>query len=463
MSRFVRNSKFRHVFGKEFKKEERYDNVRLSKSTTTESTMCSVNTKFVAVILEARGGGSFIVFPATQYGRVENDAAKITGHKGAVLDVKWAPFNENLVASASDDATVKVWQIPDGGLTEDMTEAAVVLKGHQRKVTICEWHPTASDVLFSASADLTIRAWNIKTAEQFRQYEAFTDTIYGFSFSYTASHFVAVSKDKKIRVFDSHSGKVTQEGDSHAGSKGSRVVWLGDSDQVLTTGFSRTSDRQYALYDTKDLSKALKTENVDTSSGIMMPFYDEDSKMVYLAGKGDGNIRYYEITGEDTTPIVALSAYSSTTPQCGMGWLPKRSVQTNECEVARVYKLHPKGIVEPISMIVPRKGDIFQEDLYPECRNDVPPLTAEDFIGGKSAGPNKCSLKDGFVPSGKPEFVAPKVKEDKVDILENPQNDKDYREAFHKHRELVKDLSNAKASLEVKVRQLEQELAKLKA
>lgn len=463
MSRFVRNSKYRHVFGREFKKEQRYDNVRLSKSTTTESTMCAVNTKFVAVILEARGGGSFILFPKDNFGRIENEAPKVSGHKSAVLDIKWAPFNENLIASCSDDTTVKVWQIPDGGLTEDMTDAAVVLKGHQRKVTIVEWHPTADSILFSASADLTIRGWNVKTGEQFRQYEAFTDTIYGFSFNYTGASFAAVSKDKKIRVFDTHSGKVTSEGDSHAGSKGSRIVWLGDSDLVLTTGFSKMSERQYGLWNTKDLSKSLKTENVDTSSGIMMPFYDEDSKMVYLAGKGDGNIRYYEITGDEKAPIVPLSAYSSGNPQCGMGWFPKRGVQTNECEVARFYKLHPKGFVEPIAMIVPRKGDSFQEDLFPDCRNDVPALTAEDFLAGKSKGPNKCSLKDGFVPSGKPEFVAPKVKEDKVDILENPQTDEDFRKAFHKHRELLKDLGNQKVQLEVKVRALEQELAKLKA
>lgn len=463
MSRFVRNSKYRHVFGKEFKKEERYDNVRLSKSTTTESTMCAVNTKFVAVILEARGGGSFIVFPQSQYGRVENENPKITGHKSHVLDVKWNPFNENLVASASDDATVKVWQIPDGGLTEDMEEAAVVLKGHQRKVTIVEWHPTANGVLFSASADLTVRSWNITTGEQIKQYEAWTDTIYGLSFNYDGSQFATTSKDKKVRVFNTADGSVAAEGDGHVGSKGSRIVWLGESERFVTTGFSKTSDRQFAVWNSKDLAAPVKMENLDTSSGIMMPFYDEDSKVVYFAGKGDGNIRYYEATGDDKAPLVPLSTYSSTSPQCGMGWLPKRAVLTNQCEVARFYKLHPKGIVEPISMIVPRKGDLFQDDLYPDCRNDVPPSTTEDFLAGKFAVPNKCSLKDGFVPSGKPEFVAPKVKEDKIDILENPQNDKDYREAFHKHRELVKDLSNAKAQLEVKVRTLEQELAKLKA
>jgi len=455
MSRFVRASKYRHVFGQSFKKEMRYDGVRLSKSTTTESTMCAVNTKFVAVIMEARGGGSFIVFPMENYGRIDMNYPRVAGHTGPVLDLKWNPFNENIIASGSDDATIKIWQIPDGEMTETMSDAVVVLKGHQRKVTIVEWHPTANNILFSASADLTIRAWDVSKGEQFRQFEGFTDTIYAFSFSYDGSKFCTTSKDKKIRVFDSHSAKVLQEGAGHTGSKGSRIVWLGDRDMCLTTGFSKMSERQYYLWDTNDLSKALKEENIDTSSGIMMPFFDEDSNMVYIAGKGDANIRYFEVTGDDKSPIVALDNYGSSDPQCGSGWLPKRACKINECEVARFYKLHPKGVIEPISMIVPRKGDMFQEDLFPDCRNDVPAMTADEFKGGKNARPNLCSLKDGFVPSGKPAFVAVQVKEEKKDVIENPKTAADYEEAYHKLRQMVKDLSNQKAQLEVKVRALE--------
>lgn len=29
-----------------------------------------------------------------------------------------------------------------------------------------------------------------------------------------------------------------------------------------------------------------------------MPFFDEDTSVLFLAGKGDGNIRYYEIVNE---------------------------------------------------------------------------------------------------------------------------------------------------------------------
>lgn len=63
------------------------------------------------------------------------------------------------------------------------------------------------------------------------------------------------------------------------------MCWLGDSDKLVTTGFSRMSDRQIAIFDYKDLAAPLKTENLDTSSGLLMPFYDNDTKMLYVAGK----------------------------------------------------------------------------------------------------------------------------------------------------------------------------------
>ena len=57
-----RTSKYRHVFGTPYKRDKCYDNIRISKSPH-ESNMCAVNGKFLAVCLEAQGGGSFVVFP----------------------------------------------------------------------------------------------------------------------------------------------------------------------------------------------------------------------------------------------------------------------------------------------------------------------------------------------------------------------------------------------------------------
>ncbi|KAL4705840.1 hypothetical protein ACJJTC_019275 [Scirpophaga incertulas] len=60
--RVVRSSKFRHVYGQALKREQCYDNIRVSKSSW-DSTFCAVNPKFLAIIVESAGGGAFIVLP----------------------------------------------------------------------------------------------------------------------------------------------------------------------------------------------------------------------------------------------------------------------------------------------------------------------------------------------------------------------------------------------------------------
>jgi coronin-2 len=61
--------------------------------------------------------------------------------------------------------------------------------------------------------------------------------------------------------------------------------------------------------------------------------------------------------------------------------LPKRGCETLQCEIFRFYKLHAtKDLVEPISMIVPRKSEIFQDDIYPETAAPTPALTGEDLF-----------------------------------------------------------------------------------
>lgn len=58
----VRQSKFRHVFAQAWKAEHCIDDVRVSR-VTWDSPLCAVNPKFIAVIIEAGGGGSFLVVP----------------------------------------------------------------------------------------------------------------------------------------------------------------------------------------------------------------------------------------------------------------------------------------------------------------------------------------------------------------------------------------------------------------
>ncbi len=84
-----------------------------------------------------------------QSGRVDLNHPQVVGHTSAVLDLDWNPFNDNVIASGSDDQSIKIWMIPDGGLQENMVEPLVDLQYHQKRVGQVKWHPTASNILFS--------------------------------------------------------------------------------------------------------------------------------------------------------------------------------------------------------------------------------------------------------------------------------------------------------------------------
>ena len=204
-------------------------------------------------------------------------------------------------------------------------------------------------------------------------------------------------KDKTLRIIEPRSGRVVDKGLCHQGTKASRVAYIGNTGTLFTTGFSKFSDRQIAIWSEEDLSAPVKIENIDSSSGILNPVYDHDTNMVYVYGKGDGNIRYYEVLTESPWASY-LSQVISGEPQKGFGVMPKRGVDSSSCELFRFYKLHAtKDVVEPISMIVPRKSNMFQEDIFPDTAAPMPAMTAEEWLDGLNSWPELMSMRPGAI------------------------------------------------------------------
>uniref|UniRef100_A0A8C5Q956 Coronin n=1 Tax=Leptobrachium leishanense TaxID=445787 RepID=A0A8C5Q956_9ANUR len=393
----VRSSKFRHVFGQPLKADQCYDDIRVSQNTW-DSNFCAVNPKFLAIVVEASGGGAFMVLPLSKTGRLDKSQPLVCGHTAPVLDIDWCPHNDNVIASGSEDCSVMVWEIPDGGLTRSLSEPIVTLEGHTKRVGIVTWHPTAQNILLSAGCDNVVLIWDVGIGQSVISLEdTHPDLIYSVAWNWDGSLICTSCKDKKIRVIEPRAGTIITEIEKpHEGSRPVRVIFVSD-DKILSTGFSRMSERQVALWDLKSLEEPLTLQELDTSSGVLIPFYDPDTGIVYLGGKGDSSIKYFEVT--DEAPYVHfLSQYGSKESQRGMGYMPKRGLEVNKCEIARFYKLHERKC-EPIIMTVPRKSDLFQEDLYPDAVGPDPALTAEEWLGGKNAGPILISLRDGYVPS----------------------------------------------------------------
>ncbi|KAK5627835.1 hypothetical protein RRF57_003550 [Xylaria bambusicola] len=436
--RFVRSSKYRHVFGKSTRKEFCYDNLRISRNAWDTNlikvgltvVLCTApsaprqraqpvfadngdaNPEYLAVNWEASGGGAFAVIPLNEKGKIPDVIPLFRGHTAAVLDTDWNPFNDRVVASASDDAKVMLWQVPQGFSlftdAEEPTDVAPIAKltGHSRKVGQVLFNPAAENILASASGDLTIKFWDIGTGSAVHTVKH-PDIVQSLTWNADGTLLATTSRDKKLRVWDVRQERPAHESPGHEGAKNSRAVWLGEHNRFATTGFSKMSDRQLALWEPGNPNPIGGFTVLDSISGVCMPFWDDSCNCLYLAGKGDGNIRYFEYENDK---FEFLSEYKSPDPQRGIAFLPKRGVNVHENEVMRAFKTVNDTYIEPISFTVPRRAETFQSDIYPPCVGVKPAVSAQEWVSGQSGVPSKIdfeSIYEGNAPVEVPSDYKP--------------------------------------------------------
>lgn len=106
----VRQSKFRHVFAQAWKTEHCIDDVRVSR-VTWDASLCAVNPKFIAVIIEAGGGGAFLVVPI---GKVQPALHYIQHH------ILWIDMLKRCIAACLANAYAALYQLADKGYAPAM-------------------------------------------------------------------------------------------------------------------------------------------------------------------------------------------------------------------------------------------------------------------------------------------------------------------------------------------------------
>eukprot|EP01118_Nematostelium_gracile_P018723 TRINITY_DN8435_c0_g1_i1.p1 TRINITY_DN8435_c0_g1~~TRINITY_DN8435_c0_g1_i1.p1 ORF type:complete len:699 (+),score=174.45 TRINITY_DN8435_c0_g1_i1:148-2244(+) len=386
MSKFRNASKYKHIVGTVSKKELWYPDLKAIASSGDYNSVAA-STHYVAAVSSA--GNSVLLLDLQTVGkRASSDLPTIHAHSSAICDLAFSPFNDLLLVTSSEDATVKLWELEAKSKT-NLTEPKKVLSGHKKRIDSLEWNPVAADILATGSSDKTLKVWNTQTGKEICSVEH-PDVVHSVSWNYNGSLIATSCKDKKIRVIDARNGNIIQSGEGHQGLKASRVKFLGNSGLIATTGFSKTRDRQFAIWDASNLEKPLKMNIVDSSTGVLEIFWDQDSSLLFLAGKGDGIIRIYEVADKDATE---LTPCQSSETQKSTAILPKRGVDLMGAEIVRLFKLTASAVV-PVSFVVPRKTKSeFQEDLFPPTASSTPALKAEEWESGSNKDPILIHLK----------------------------------------------------------------------
>ena len=239
-----------------------------------------------------------------------------------MLDFEFNPFHDHIIASASEDQTIKIWGIPEGGLTSNINDPLVDLTGHSRKVALIRFNPTASNVLASIGGDQMVKLWDIEKGSEINSLnDAHEQLIQDIVWDYHGNTYATSSKDKHVRFVDARSSTIIGQIDNaHEGAKSTKLTFTGNFDKLITVGFTRQSQRQFKIWDPRNLSVELKKVDVDQAAGVIMPFFDPDTGLLYLAGKGDGNVRYYEIVNENPH-VFPISEIRSSVSAKGLSFL----------------------------------------------------------------------------------------------------------------------------------------------
>lgn len=399
----IRTSKYRHVFCDQPKPEFCFQDFRLS-TVTGDQQYIKASAKFFAVGMFG-GGGPVVVCRNDRPGRFEDATSPyVHGHAGAVLDIDWSPFDDHMMATASEDTNIKIWSIPEDWEPIDengnakkqkpLSESVADLTGHNKKVTLLRFHPTANNTLLSTSGDYTVKVWDVENCADVVTFDGISNLVHDIVWDFKGDQFAVSCKDKHIRLVDPRTGNATSEiKTAHEGAKSIKIVYVNDSGKIFSFGASKQSTREIKVWDSKDLSKPIHTESVDTAAGGLIPLWDSDTNVLYLCGKGDGTVRLYEY--EDKNPFIFKlnDGFRSNIPGKGYCFVPKRGLDVMKHENARILKVTNDQGVHPLSFFVPRKSDAFQDDIFPpSLSSNVPAHTFSEWFEGSSKPPNTMSL-----------------------------------------------------------------------
>ena len=86
----------------------------------------TVNEDRIAVPL-AGPGGKLAIFETKRPGRIEAGVLPVIINGATVLDFAFDPFDKTRLVAGCDDGIIRVWKIPEGGLTCQVNDLTIFI------------------------------------------------------------------------------------------------------------------------------------------------------------------------------------------------------------------------------------------------------------------------------------------------------------------------------------------------
>lgn len=153
-----------------------------------------------------------------------------SGHQGEVNCVKWDPTG-SLLASCSDDITAKIWSMKQEKFVHD-------LKDHAKEIYTIRWSPTGPGtsnpnhqlLLASASFDSTVKLWDVELGKLLHSLNGHREPVYSVAFSPNGEYLASGSLDKSMHIWSLKENKIVK---TYTGNGGIfEVCWNKEGDKI---------------------------------------------------------------------------------------------------------------------------------------------------------------------------------------------------------------------------------------
>lgn len=199
--------------------------------------------------------GTVLIFDRTKHPLKAtgfNPQMQLVGHTKEGYGLSWNPKKEGTLASASNDKTVRVWNIKDGftKANADKYPCERTLEHHTATVNDVEFHPTDPNMLASVSDDRTLQIIDLRANKPAIKIPAHSDSVNCLQWHPKASYNHAIltgSADNSIGLWDPRRGVKGKlhSFESHK-SEVVRVEWNPHCDSMFA---SASYDRRVCIWD----------------------------------------------------------------------------------------------------------------------------------------------------------------------------------------------------------------------
>lgn len=133
---------------------------------------------------------------STQGGGGGQLITELIGHTKGISDIRFSPIDSSILASCSDDLTIRLWSIH-----KSSSKCIRIFKKHTYHVTTIQFN-SKGNLLISGSADETITIWDVISGKILTTLAAHSDPISSLTLTPDNSIIISASYDGLIRLFD---------------------------------------------------------------------------------------------------------------------------------------------------------------------------------------------------------------------------------------------------------------------